>query len=104
MNTNHHLSKPAMIGKLECFRNVRCGLALDQPDQGFGLEQISSRERQADCRLDVPMGLRRMHRADFQGLVITPATVTAPIGLVLTVVFRWASRALRIIPGAKKAL
>ena len=44
MNTNHHLSKPAMIGKLE-LPELRCGLAVHQPYQGFGLEQVSSRER-----------------------------------------------------------
>ena len=70
MNTNHHLSKPAMIGKLNSAGTLRRGLAVDQPDQGFGLEQIYSRERQTYRRLDLPLGVRRMRRADIQGLVI----------------------------------
>ena len=45
MNTNHHLSKPAMIGKLNPAGDLRRGVAIDQPDQGLGLEQIPSRER-----------------------------------------------------------
>jgi ABC-type branched-subunit amino acid transport system substrate-binding protein len=59
MNTNHLLSKPAMIGKLDPtgsfevvwpFRSVRSRLR-----SGAG----NFRERQACCRLDVPLGLRR---------------------------------------------
>ena len=70
MNTNHHLSKPAMIGKLNSSGTLRRGLAIDQSDQGFGLEQVHSRERQTYRRLDLPLGVRRVRRADIQGLVI----------------------------------
>ena len=70
MNTNHHLSKPAMIGKLNPYGTFDVVWRSDQPDQGLGLEQISSRERETYCRLDVSLGLRRMRRADIQGVVI----------------------------------
>ena len=80
MNTNHHLSKPAMIGKLNPDGKLRRGLAVDQSDQGFGLEQIYSRERQTHRRLDLPLGVRRMRRADIQGMVIGKAR-QAPAGI-----------------------
>jgi Periplasmic binding protein domain len=50
--------------------NDAFGLAIDQPDQGFGLEPVYSRERQAYRRPDLPLGVRRLCRADIQGLVI----------------------------------
>jgi hypothetical protein len=35
------------------------------------LEQVHSRECQAYSRLDISVGMRRMHRANIQGLVIS---------------------------------
>jgi hypothetical protein len=58
-------------------RDVRRGLAIDQPDQGFGLEQIYSRKRQTYRRLDLPLGVRRVRRADIQGLVIDRRYIAA---------------------------
>ena len=69
MNTNHHLSKPAMIGKLNSTGSFDVVWRSINPIKAFGLEQIYSRERQAYRRLDLPLGVRRLRRADIQGLV-----------------------------------
>jgi len=58
MNTNH-LSKPAMIGKLEASGTVDVVWRSINPIKA--LEQISSRERQTHRRLDISLGLRRVH-------------------------------------------
>ena len=70
MNTNHHLSKPRHDRQGQSIRDLRRGLALHQPDQSFSLEPVHSREREIDRRLDLPLGLRGMSRADIQEVVI----------------------------------
>jgi len=67
MNTNHHLSKPAMIGKLEASG------AFDVVSRSISPIKASVWSRylpRTYRRLDISMGLRRLYRADLQGLVI----------------------------------
>jgi hypothetical protein len=64
MNTNHHLSKPAMIGKLEASG------AFDVVWRSISPIKASVWSSQTYRRLDISMGLRRLYRADLQGLVI----------------------------------
>ena len=70
MNTNHHLSKPAMIGKINSAGTFDVVWQSINPIKAFGLEQIYSRQRQTHRRLDLSLGLRGMCRADIQGMVI----------------------------------
>ena len=72
MNTNHHLSKPAMIGKLDASGTFDVVWRSINPIKA-GLEQIHSRERKAHRRLDFSLGLRGMCRADIQGVVTVSA-------------------------------
>jgi hypothetical protein len=53
---------------------VRRGLALHQSDQAFGLEPVYSRERKTHRRQDLPLGVRRLRRADIQGMVTSKIT------------------------------
>ena len=75
MNTNHHLSKPAMIGKLNPDGRFDVVWRSINPIKAFGLEPVYSRERKTHRRLDLPLGVRRMRRADIQGMVIGPCEV-----------------------------
>ena len=62
MNTDH-LSKPEASGTFD----VVCR-SINPSRLRSG--EISSHERQTHRRLDISLGLRRVHRADIQGLVI----------------------------------
>lgn len=55
MNTNHHLSKPVMIGKLDAYGTFEVVWRSISPIKAFCVEQISSRERQTHRRLDVSL-------------------------------------------------
>ena len=65
MNTNHHLSKPVMIGKLDASGTFDVVWRSINP-----IKASASRECQTHRRLDISLGLRRVYRADIQGLVI----------------------------------
>ena len=70
MNTNHHLSKPAMIGKLNPAGTFDVVWRSINPIKASVWSRYHSRERKTYRRLDLPLGLRRMRRADIQGMVI----------------------------------
>ncbi len=67
MNVNHHLSKPVLIGEIQPNGQFDGRLA----DQGRGrrrcLVQLHPGERQADRRLDLPLGLRQLREAEVRG-------------------------------------
>ena len=73
MNTNHHLSKPVMIGKINSSGTFDVVWQLDQSGPGRCLEQVHPRQRQPYGRLDLSLGLRGMRRADIQGMVMVLA-------------------------------
>ncbi|WP_165124353.1 transporter substrate-binding protein [Bradyrhizobium sp. 6(2017)] len=68
LNTNHHLSKPAMIGKLDASGSFDVVWRSISPIKA----SVWSRylPENAKRTADISLGLRRMYRADLQGLVI----------------------------------
>jgi arylsulfatase len=62
------------VANISAYSNGLMGYETPSIDR-IGLEQIYSRKRQAYRRLDLPLGMRRVRRADIQGLVIGPCEV-----------------------------
>jgi hypothetical protein len=56
MNTNHHLSKPTMIGKLDASGSFDVVCRSVSPIKASDLEQIPSREPRTRHRLDISPG------------------------------------------------
>ena len=69
MNTNHHLSKPAMIGKLEASGSFDVVWRSISPIKASVWSRYLPESAKTCRRLDISLGLRRMYRADIQGLV-----------------------------------
>jgi hypothetical protein len=67
MNTNHHLSKPVMIGE-PGEQAIRHRLADQRRDQGGRLESLSRRRQGQGCGLDLSLGLRQLYLAEIHEL------------------------------------
>ena len=68
MNTNHHLSKPVMIGEIRPDGQFDVVSADQGHDQGGCVEPLSRRGQGQGRRLDLPLGLRQLHQAPLPGL------------------------------------
>ena len=63
MNTNHHLSKPVMIGEIQADGQFDVVWQTQGRDQGRRLEPLSAGRQGQSRRLDLPLGLRQLHVA-----------------------------------------
>ena len=75
MNTNHHLSKPVMIGKINSSGTFDVIWQSIDPVRADAWSWYipDSAKRTADWQLDLSLGLRGVHRADIQGMVTVSA-------------------------------
>ena len=71
MNTNHHLSKPVMIGEIQADGQFDVVWQTKDADQGRRLEPAICRGQGQDRRLDLSVGLRQLHRAEVQRTELT---------------------------------
>ena len=67
MNTNHHLSKPVMIGEIQSDGQFAVVWQTKERDQGRRLEPASPEDKASDGRLDLSLGVRQLHRAEIRG-------------------------------------